>query len=200
MVMVSIKNKDFEFYPTSNQTIMASRKIFILILSILSFCFNSRSQPNKLSIDSNRLKEQALKMTESFIHSDFRTFVQYTYPKLVQMMGGEDDMINFLEKGIEQMKSENCSFKSISVGLTPFLSQAGKEIHTLLSQTLIMNVPNGTLTAHSYLLAISKDGINWFFVDTTGLDSRNKILAVFPDYNFELKIPEKQLPVFHKSQ
>jgi hypothetical protein len=64
-----------------------------------------------------------------------------------------------------------------------------------------MSVPGGTLTANSYLLGISQDGgKNWHFVDTAPFEDQTKLKALFPQYNSELKIPEKQRPIFTKAQ
>src|SRR5687767_9705239 len=71
-----------------------------------------------INIDTAVLKRQATEMSSSFMQGDYKQFIKFTYPKVVGMMGGESKMLGILEKGMEQMKNEGVSFKSVTVGLT----------------------------------------------------------------------------------
>ena len=140
-------------------------------------------------------------MAESFLQADYTTFIEYTYSKIVQLMGGKDKMINSLKNEVQKMKDNGVTFTSISVGLTEHIVNAGEEIHALVSQRLIMKVPGGTLAADSYLLAItSNGGTSWSFVDTAPLQNEETIKLIFPNYNMDLKIPPKAKPTFIKTQ
>lgn len=177
---------------------MFKRKIAVLILLLFGHAGISQSSP--VSIDSNLLKENATAMATSFLEGDYKTFVKYTYPKVVQLMGGEEKMILAVKNGIDQMGKEGFSIKAVNVGLTSQAVYAGKELHTLVFQSIIMSAPGGTLTANSYLIAVSRDGgKNWYFVDTAPLHDKNTLKAIFPQYNNQLKIPEKQSPIFVKN-
>ena len=136
-------------------------------------------------------------MADAFMNSEYKTMVRYTYPRVVQMMGGEKQMIDILGKSISNMKEQGYSFKSVQIGLTNQRVKAGKEIHALVLQTLVISVPGGSLTAPSYLLAISADGgKKWHFVDTAALHDKATLKRIFPHFNPALKIPNKQQPVF----
>jgi hypothetical protein len=140
-------------------------------------------------------------MVDAFMNSEYKTLVKYTYPKVVQMMGGEQQMINIVDKSISEMKEQGYSFKSVQIGLTNQRVKAGKEIHALVLQTLVMSVPGGSITAPSYLLAISANGgKQWHFVDTAPLNDKAKLKAIFPYFNLALKIPMKQQPIFVESK
>jgi len=152
-------------------------------------------------IDTNTLKIQATEMAESLMKEDFATLAKYTYPKIVELMGGKENMISVLAKGMGEMKSKGFNINSVSVALTPLKAIAGKEIHAIVAQTIVMNVPGGTLTSNSYLLAITADdGKHWHFVDTARMTDMDKIRIIFPDYNPDLKIPRKDPPIFNKNQ
>ena len=171
----------------------------IRLLSLLLFFVIStvRSQ----QIDTIRLKSQALTLAQTFINGDYKSFVKYTYPKVVQMMGGENKMIDFLTSMTKKLKKEGIEYRSVDIGLTPLNVKAGEEIHTLVLETIVMIVPGGTLTANAYLLGISQDqGSNWYFVDTAGFQDEQKLKAMFPNYNPQLKIPPKEPPTFIKTE
>lgn len=178
---------------------MMQRKLATLILFLILSGYAGIAQSSNIAIDSNLLKAKATAMAESFLKGDYKTFVKFTYPKVIQMMGGEDKMIAVLKQGIEQLEGQGFAVKSVHVGLTSQAAMAGTEIHTLVLQSLIMSAPGGTLTSNSYLLAISQDGgKNWYFVDTAPLHDERTLKAIFPNYNKQLELPEKQPPVFVK--
>ena len=168
-----------------------------IVLFSVSHIVYVRSQ----EIDTNILKTQATEMAESFMKEDYATLAKYTYPKIVELMGGKDNMIAILKKGVEDMQKKGVTFKSVSVTPTSLKAKAGKEIHTIVAQTIVMGVPGGTLTSNSYLLAITADnGKTWRFVDTAQMTDMDKIKSVFPNYNPDLKIPKKDPPIFNKDQ
>jgi hypothetical protein len=180
---------------------MLIKKFSLTCLLISLFIPFIYSQGTAINVDTTVLREQAMEMSSSFVNGDHKNFIKFTYPKVVKMMGGENKMVNFLEKGIDQMKKEGVAFKSVTVGLTDQKVRAGKEIHTLVSQRIVMAVPGGTVTANSYLLAISQnDGHTWLFVDTAPFNDLTRLKAVLPHYNPDLKIPEKQQPVFAETK
>ena len=176
---------------------MFLKKILIIIFFSGSLVLSVRSQ----DIDTNKLKRQATEMAESFMKNDFATLVKYTHPKVVTMMGGRESMIAIVTEAMDKMKKEGFVFQSCTVRLTPLKAQADTEVHAIVAQTIVMTVPGGTATSKSYLLAISTDnGNNWYFVDTAKLTDIDKIKAMFPNYNPDLKIPKKEPPIYNKNQ
>jgi len=176
---------------------MFLKRILTVISINVSLVLSAHSQ----EIDTNKLKTQATEMAESFVKEDYATVAKYTYPKIVELMGGKENMIAVLTKGMKDMKDNGFNFNSVSVSLTPLKAKAGKEIHAIVAETIVMSVPGGTLTSNSYLLAITADeGKHWHFVDTARMTDMDKIKAIFPDYNPELKIPKKDPPIFNKNQ
>ena len=177
-----------------------TKSIGTLILAVLFFSVGY-SQSSTISIDTNRLKTQAMQMAESFVKADYKAFVKYTYPKVIQMVGGETNMINLVKDQITQLANQGYTITSIDIELTPARAKAGKEIHAILKQSLLMIVPGGSLIATSYLLGVTPDaGKQWYFVDTTPLKDKAKLKALFPNFNPGLKIPDKEAPVFTKAQ
>jgi len=158
-------------------------------------------QSTKIIVDTNALINQAKEMGQSFMKSDFSTFMKYTYPKVIQMMGGKSKMTTLLKQGLAKMKSDGYEFKSLDIELTSLFVTAGSELHSLVRQRIVMTVPGGTLLTDSYLLAITLNtGKDWFFVDTAPLHDKNTLTSLFPNYNQELKIPRKQPPVFNEQR
>jgi hypothetical protein len=177
------------------------RSLWTLVIILFSTVSYAQVDFVKLdSIQESSLSAQANKMAKAFINADYKAFVKYTYPKAVLMLGGEAKMIETLEKGLQEMNNQGFYFKSVSIGEHLEVAKAGNEVHTFVAQKLQMDVPNGTLIANSYLLAITKDnGKTWHFIDSSPLTKAN-IKELLPNYNLSLNIPAKQKPIFTPAQ
>ncbi len=174
--------------------IFIKRLLFALIITCCSF--SGYSQENKITIDTIVLKSEAEKMALALLSEQYETFTSYTYPRLVELSGGSEAFIKNLKSSVDKMKAEGFSFKTFSIGSVGQSIKAGNEIHVIVAQHIVMLVPGGTLAADSHLIAILKDGkSNWTFIDANNLNAE-KIALVLPNFNRELKIPEKQQPVF----
>lgn len=146
-------------------------------------------------VDRQKIKEQAEITARSLLDGDYETFLKYTYPKVIEMVGGPDKLIALLRQGKIEMGQQGISFESVTIGEPSETVKAGDEIHCLVPQTIFLKVPNGKIKSESYLLAVSKDnGNNWFFIDTANLSNDN-VKSVLPNYNSKLKIPRKKEPV-----
>ena len=66
--------------------------------------------------DKSRIKkilDGARKTSKALIEGKFETVVEYTFPKAVQIIGGREKMIDMLETGSKQMKSQGIQIRSV---------------------------------------------------------------------------------------
>lgn len=135
------------------------------------------------------VKKQAMMMAQSMTKGDYKNIVNYTYPKAVQLAGGKEKMTAMIATGMQQMKAANINFESVTVGDPGKFYKAGKEIHCLLPETLVMSSPKGKIAMHSHLLAVSGDGgKSWSFLDMNN-STADKVKQLIPNFNPALKIP-----------
>jgi hypothetical protein len=160
--------------------------IFLLIIS--ATCFSQT--------DFIKLKEQADETAKATVDGNYENIIQYTHPNLLKMMGGREALLNILETAMEEVKKQGITIESVKLGEPGASVQAGEEIHCLLPQTVIMKYGDKRMKSEGHLLCISQDkGLNWFFLDMSGVDMSN-IKSILPNYNFDLKLPEKKAPEF----
>jgi hypothetical protein len=168
---------------TSSQKIenISMKKIFRLLIIILS--------PLALHAQNPALvKQQATLMAQSMTKGDYKGIVDYTYPKAVQMAGGKEKMTVMIGTAMQQMKAAGISFESITVGTPGKFYKAGKEIHCLLPETIVMTSSKGRMAMHSNLLAVSGDGgKSWSFLDMNN-STADKVKQLIPNFNPALKI------------
>ncbi|MBC7383424.1 MAG: hypothetical protein H7296_10620 [Bacteroidia bacterium] len=172
----------------------------ILITSILVFVMACSGEPgnNTASERVKVIKEQASAMGGILVRKDYSAFVKCTYPKIVELMGGEKKMIDIMEKGAMEMEKEGSAFLETKIGEPSVVIKAGNQLQCTVPITLEMKVPHGHLTNHSTLIAISEDdGKSWYFVDNSG-KSLEVMRKVLPELSAQLIIPEKQEPRFYK--
>jgi hypothetical protein len=142
------------------------------------------------------VREQADLLAKALLKDDYVTVLRFTYPKIVEMVGGSERMINLIKQGKDQMAQQGVGFDTVEIGEPSKIVTAGEEIHCLISQTIFLKVPKGRMKTESYLLAVSKDqGNHWFFIDAVNLTLDN-VKSIVPNYNSDLKIPEKKQPQF----
>jgi hypothetical protein len=146
--------------------------------------------------DTTALKKQASRFANATFNSDHKLVIDLTYPKLVALSGGRDSMQKLIVERIEALKKQGVMRFEGSVGSPgPFIT-AGKQIHCLLPETIMLYVFNGRFVTRSYLLAISDDkGKSWAFMDV-GKMPAEVLHKLLPDYNDELVIPTSGKPMF----
>jgi hypothetical protein len=138
-------------------------KYFSLLL-VLTLSLNLSAQTA-----NDNLNEQLLNMKNAFLEEDFSTVADYTFPKIIEMMGGKDKMVEVSKATFSKMKSQNYIVANISFkDPSEFLEYKG-DLQGTIRQVLVMNTPNGRIQSETTLLAISQDdGKNWVFLDTSG--------------------------------
>lgn len=143
------------------------------------------------------IKEKVEIMGQSFLQKDFHTFVEFTYPTVVEMMGGKQKIAEAIAQGIEAMEAEGNSFVEISFGEPSEMIIEKEELQCTISQALQLKVPGGKFMIQSTLIAISIDhGRNWHFIDTSDKDIQ-MIKSMLPSLSERLVIPPLSNPVFY---
>jgi len=168
---------------------MKKRLIIMAFLLIGAFTFAQNDHSENIKRDGN-------KMINFMIEKDYESLSLFTYPVIIEWMGGKEKMINLISKEMQRIEDQGVVFIELSIGEPEKLYEAGKEIHCLVPQKVILENKNGKIISSSHLLAVSVDyGENWYFVDTAQLTSEN-VTVLFPKFNSDLKIPDKIQPEF----
>ena len=169
----------------------------MVLISTLSLTTKAQTGLYKLSpAQLAAVKTQAEATANAIITQNYKVLAKYTYPAIIQMAGGEAKMNATMKKGMEQMKAQGFSFKSLTVGDIKQAKKSGTELFAIVPDVLTMNGNGGTIIARSALIAISDDnGKHWTFVDTAPLQ-KETIPKIIPNYPKDLPIPEKSQPSF----
>jgi hypothetical protein len=161
--------------------------LFILLLAVTG-C-------NKEASMQAEIEKQANEVGAAFVAQKYDLILEHIYPPLVEKAGGKDKMMAIWQEGMASMKAKGITLVSVKIGKPGKIVTAGTELHSLVPQTIIMDLPGKQLTSESNLIAVSQDkGKKWYFIDNAPLNNEN-IKQVLPNFNSEIVIPEKKQPV-----
>ena len=191
--------------------------VIIILLAIFSVWHFSHSSKNKIvqnfpnrpvgvisqsEDDNNKLatvvKSQAEVMAQAQVDRDYATVVQYTYPGVISVVGGESKLIGILNEST----STRYKLIAVSFGGVSNIVMAGSELQATIPQTIVTRVDDGNLhgrlVSQSGLIAFSSDkGKDWTFIDASG-KSLDMIKAIAPNVSSQLSIPGTSRPVFYR--
>ncbi len=168
---------------------MKNRVVIVAFLLVCVFAFPQNDHAENIKRDGN-------KMIHFMLKKDYESLSQFTYPIIIEWMGGKEKMINSISSEMQRIEDQGVVFLELSLGEPQKEYFAGEEIHCLVPQKIILKNKEGKIISRSHLLAVSVDlGKHWYFVDTTQLTSEN-VTVLFPKFNSDLKIPVKTDPEF----
>ena len=126
------------------------RTIYSLLFGLFFLSLYAQTTNDNLNTQLNEMKT-------SFLNSEYDGIVKYTFPKVVEMMGGEEAMLKTTTETMDQMKEGGFSFLEITFSdPSEFVEQNGFSQCTL-SQILVMDTPQGKIESTTTLLAVSGD-------------------------------------------
>lgn len=160
----------------------------LVLFSILLFLSSCQGQPD--SSMQKALKEDAESMSKALIRKDYITFVKYINPKILEMQGGEDKMIQTLIDGESDLEAKHSRILSVTFGKPTRIIKHNGELQCTMVQSTEIKVPQGRTIVHSNQVAISTDnGRHWHFLDLSGTDIEH-VRRTFPNLSNELEIKE----------
>jgi hypothetical protein len=161
----------------------------VFVLSCL-VAHNAAADPQ-----TEQIRQAAKENSSAFTGGNYNRLVDLTYPRVVELLGGREKMIEALRHGTQDMKSRGSEIVAADVAEPKEVFTAEDKRFAVVPMTLHIKVPQGLLRLNGFLLAVSTDqGKTWTFIDGAGL-TREKLLQVFPDFPSELTVPERQPPV-----
>ena len=172
--------------------------IILYYLFSIEFGYGQTKPATNVSLTS-RIQQQANIMGEAFLKSDYITFAKYTYPALLNAMGGENKMASTLSQTINDMYLKGMSFSSIYIDDPSKIVKNHNELQCTLQQHTTIKLANGRVITTSTLIAVSEDGGNdWYFIDTSNKDGAT-IRKVMPNLSNAIIIPIQQKPIFYNN-
>jgi hypothetical protein len=149
---------------------------------------------------TERIRKLAAENGTALTSGDFAHVVALTYPKVVELIGGRDKMLETLRRSNEDMKARGSAIIGVEVSEPKEVVSAGDKQFAIVPMTVSVQVPTGILRSKGFLIAVSEDrGKTWTFIDGAGLVSesgkeKEKLTQILPDFPPQLALPPREPP------
>jgi hypothetical protein len=168
-------------------TSLSRRAVPLLFITLLAAAAFAQEQLGEEA--AKTLRAQAEESSRAFIEGDFERLADYTYPKLVELIGGREKLVEFLRKSVGDMKAEGfVPLSSVPSAHTQVL-RAGRHTYAIVPLKFKMRAPDQILVSDSFMIAVSDDeGRSWKFLSGASVDEA-KLKVLLPDAAGKLKLP-----------
>jgi hypothetical protein len=147
------------------------------------------------------LKKQAEALVQAFMAGDYKKFITFNYPRVVELAGGPEAMADSLSRGMRDMEAKGLKLLSYTVGEPEPATRIGQGLYAIVPTTMRARVPAGVLVQASYFVGISRDGgENWTFLGGSGGGSEAQLRAILPETGDKLKFPQIKPPTIEQKQ
>ena len=162
-----------------------NNNFWFLILIITSTLTSAQTE-------NENLNSQLGEMKKSLLEGDYENYTNYVYPKLIELVGGKENMRIATESGINSMKAGGLSIIDLRFKDANKFLKKGEELQCSLTQVTVMQTPDGKIEEEYALIAISDDkGDNWTFINTDGKD-KETVLKAFPNLHSDIVIKQSK--------
>lgn len=142
-----------------------------------------------------QLKAQADECAQAFVKGDFARLADYTHPKLLEKVGGRNQLIAFLQKGVAEMKAQGFETLSYDNDAPTQVLTVGRMIYAVVPGKLRSRTPGGVMVSETFMIGISADGgKSWKFVGGNTADPA-RLKMLFPAAAGKLRLPAEKPPV-----
>lgn len=163
------------------------KKIICSFLFLFIFAIESKAQ---VYLDS--LNKQGNEMVNAAVNGDYKTLLKYTHPKIIKIMGGNDQALITLKQTMNALKEQNFIIQKAGIGKIVQMIKTKKNFQCIIPQTVTLKLQNKTAESNNFLFAISyNNGLRWYFLDTGGA-SENQIRKIFTEMDKNLIIPKSK--------
>lgn len=152
------------------------------------------------SVLFSQTKEQALKDAKitsvATLNMDFGTVLKYTYPPILDLMGGKENAEKTIEEVFNTMKTQGLVFEKAEVISVSEVIFEQNQYRCVVEGFNQIKMINQRISSKSYLLGIynTKDKF-WWFLEAKQLKNKAMVDQILPDFKTSLDIPEDDMKV-----
>lgn len=151
-----------------------------------------------LSYGYSQTKEEALRdakiTSEATLNQDFKTVLKHTTPKVVELMGGQEQAIPMLKKTFEDLNNQGFKFEKADILAVSEIVFEQEQHRCVVEGFNVMTMNNTRVKSKSYLLGVyNSEEKFWYFIEAKQLKNPNMLNMVFTDFQTKLEIPEDVL-------
>ena len=166
--------------------------VFICLGWLISFSTNAQNLQTVI-------KTEALKMARALSAMDFQAYSQFVYPTLLSDPQNKDLIRRGLDSVEKYRKEFGVKVKSVVIGNPSAVITYKNVMQCTIPQTTTIEALMGSLTTENTLIALSKDGKTWYFVDAL-VYKKQESKSKLPELSPQLVIPDMKPPVIKTNE
>ncbi len=166
-------------------------KYITIILILILLLINSGKVFSQEDLSLNRSLEM---MTQASITGNSEVLMKYTSPRLIKVMGGEEDALKLFKKMFSELKeSYKISIDSVVNYNLLKINKLGTLKYKFIPQIIVMSQlgRNDIIIKLSNLLAIHENSsIGWKFIDINNMDE-GQLNYILPEFKNSVQLIKK---------
>ncbi|TAD86857.1 MAG: hypothetical protein EAY75_06940 [Bacteroidetes bacterium] len=172
-------------------------RLFILFIFFADYLIAQKNSLPDQRLLSEYVNLQASQMVIYFKTGDYKSYVKYIHPSMINGAGGEKKMIELLNKQNAELKLRSVEIRNIIFNSPTEFVRSKNELQCTISQQTELKPAQGRVITYTTLIAISIDnGKNWKFIDTAKMDIE-MVRKLHPNLSSKIVLPPKQKPIVY---
>ncbi|MGB0879095.1 MAG: hypothetical protein ACPGTO_00855 [Polaribacter sp.] len=160
---------------------------FLSIFFSFFLCLSIVSQTKEEAI------RDAKKTAKATLASDFKTVLDFTYPPVVNLMGGKEKALATIISSMEEMEKSGFKFEKADVISASDIVKEQNQYRCFIKNNYVMLLNGQKITSEAYLLGIYNDADKvWNFIEAKQLGNP-AISKVLPNFKTALIIPQGKM-------
>lgn len=140
-----------------------------------------------------KMMKQASEMAKAMEKRKWKKVLEYTYPKMIKLAGGEKRYLQQCKEFDIQLERQEFEVEMAELSAPGEIIEHEGLLMALIPMRMTFGGPLGKLYSESSLLAISSDkGENWKFIAMAQTDFED-ILKLFPNISKKLQFPQSKV-------
>lgn len=162
------------------------KNVLVILFSFLSFCLFSQT------------KEDALKdakiTSKATLDGEYETVLKHTLPSVIEMMGGKDVALYFIESTFEGMKKQGFVLEKVDILGVSEIVEEQNQYRCIVEKYTEIVIENQRVKSKSSLLGIyNKEGKYWWFIEAKDILSDEITQEILPNFKTDLEIPDDEI-------
>jgi len=135
-------------------------------------------------------------MRQATLAGDYETIAGFTYPRLIEMIGGREQMVQMIGNAMAQLEEQGYHITERELlSVSPIVqSESGAESYAIFETVLELHTPDGKMRQKSFSIAISTDGGKSFKYLDAGNLPPEQLRMMLPGLPEDLELPAPEEP------
>lgn len=164
---------------------MVKHKLLLIFLLCSFFSFSQTKET---------VLRDAKAASKATLEGNYDVLLNYTYPPILELMGGREAALKTIEASIEQMKSQGFVFEKADVVAVSDIVKEENQYRCYVENKNQMKMGNQRIFSKSFLLGIyDEEKKSWYFLEAERLKNKALTDKILPNFKTSLKIPDDEM-------